>query len=266
MTRTAHVWAFRRLRSASGLRPSLSRCSLTTFHLTATKIVPSDPLADYRPRPTNGYVLPSAQPIESYAIDAVDETRFGYERITDEQAEKDLRELVEGAYEGENASDVDEAEATPEGLTCKLLPHQVKGVAWMLGREKGKKRGGILADDVCPPTPAEGMMLTRCADGTWQDHPIHRLDCRVRRHTTVRKRVLTSRPVLRSHRQEKKGEPKTTLVVCPLALIHQWEEEVANKSDDLSVAVYHGNDRHKLKSKLHKYRVIITTYDGLSTI
>ena len=32
--------------------------------------------------------------------------------------------------------------------TCKLLPHQVTGVAWMKSREKGKKRGGILADDM----------------------------------------------------------------------------------------------------------------------
>lgn len=31
---------------------------------------------------------------------------------------------------------------------CKLLKHQVEGVAWLKSREKGKKRGGILADDM----------------------------------------------------------------------------------------------------------------------
>jgi hypothetical protein len=36
----------------------------------------------------------------------------------------------------------------PDDLNVKLLKHQVQGVQWMKNREKGKKRGGILADDV----------------------------------------------------------------------------------------------------------------------
>jgi SNF2 family DNA or RNA helicase len=36
----------------------------------------------------------------------------------------------------------------PDDLSVKLLKHQVQGVQWMKSREKGKKRGGILADDV----------------------------------------------------------------------------------------------------------------------
>lgn len=31
---------------------------------------------------------------------------------------------------------------------CKLLPHQVTGIAWLVSRETGKKKGGILADDM----------------------------------------------------------------------------------------------------------------------
>lgn len=105
---------------------------------TGELIAPSDPLADYRPGART----------EQYAIDAIDETSYPYERISDEQAEKDLRDLVEGAYEGDIASDVDETEASLEGLTCKLLPHQQRSLKWMLSREKGKRKGGILADDV----------------------------------------------------------------------------------------------------------------------
>jgi hypothetical protein len=31
---------------------------------------------------------------------------------------------------------------------CELKRHQIDGVAWLKSREKGKKRGGILADDM----------------------------------------------------------------------------------------------------------------------
>lgn len=122
----------------------------------ANPIVPSDPLADYRPQPWRT------------AVDPVDEEAYPYERVTEEQAEKDLRDLVEGAYEGENASDIDESEAIPDGLTCKLLPHQQISLRWMLSRERGKKRGGILADDVrISLTTPETLKLTTPCRWVW---------------------------------------------------------------------------------------------------
>lgn len=43
----------------------------------------------------------------------------------------------------------------PENMTCTLLKHQVQGVHWLKDREKGKKKGGILADDVSRlPSPS----------------------------------------------------------------------------------------------------------------
>lgn len=36
----------------------------------------------------------------------------------------------------------------PSSLLCTLLPHQSRGLHWLLSRETGKKRGGILADDM----------------------------------------------------------------------------------------------------------------------
>lgn len=52
-------------------------------------------------------------------------------------------------------------------------------------------------------------------------------------------------------------------VVCPLALKDQWVEEISQKSD-LSVILYHGTKRANIAHKLHKYRVVVTTYDGQS--
>lgn len=147
--------------------------------------------------------------------------------MTQQESEKALRDLVEGMYEGD-MDGVDVDAVMPEGLSCKLLPHQVTGVNWMRSREEGKKKGGILADDM-------GFGKT-----------------------------VQSIALISAHRQTEKGAPKTTLVVCPLALKDQWVNEVEQKSD-LSVILYHGNKRHQIAHKLHKYRVVITTYDVVSS-
>ncbi|POW20300.1 hypothetical protein PSHT_03684 [Puccinia striiformis] len=143
--------------------------------------------------------------------------------MNQQQSEDALRELVEGMYEGDMDS-FDAEAAMPEGLSCKLLPHQVVGVNWMKDREQGKKKGGILADDM-------GFGKT-----------------------------VQSIALISAHKQLEKGAPKTTLVVCPLALKDQWVDEVEQKSD-LSVILYHGSKRHQIAHKLHKYRVVVTTYD-----
>jgi hypothetical protein len=109
------------------------------------------------------------------------------EFMTHQQSEDALRELVEGMYEGD-MEDVDMEAAMPEGLSCKLLPHQVVGVNWMKSREEGKKKGGILADDVslqyiyiyisatslfCLTISLPFVMLP---DGIWKNSPVHRIN------------------------------------------------------------------------------------------
>jgi SNF2 family DNA or RNA helicase len=59
---------------------------------------------------------------------------------------------------------------------------------------------------------------------------------------------------------------KGTLVVAPLALIKQWESEIANRvtsSHKLRVCVHHGPKRTKRFEDLRKYDVVITTYQVL---
>ena len=59
---------------------------------------------------------------------------------------------------------------------------------------------------------------------------------------------------------------KGTLVVAPLALIKQWEAEIANRVTDshrLRVCVHHGPQRTKRFEDLRKYDVVITTYQIL---
>lgn len=57
---------------------------------------------------------------------------------------------------------------------------------------------------------------------------------------------------------------KATLVIAPLALIKQWEAEIAGrteKSHKMRVRVHHGPNRAKDPALLRKYDVVITTYD-----
>ena len=59
---------------------------------------------------------------------------------------------------------------------------------------------------------------------------------------------------------------KGTLVVAPLALIKQWEAEIANRVENshrLRVCVHHGPQRTKRFEDLRKYDVVITTYQIL---
>jgi len=188
-------------------------------------IRPSDHTFDGSHRvPSGSSHLKDGPDTNPLGIDLSDGPR---EFMTMQQSEDALRELVEGMYEGD-MDGVDTDAAMPEGLSCKLLPHQVVGVNWMKSREEGKKRGGILADDM-------GFGKT-----------------------------VQSIALISAHKQLEKGAPKTTLVVCPLALKDQWLDEVEQKSD-LSVILYHGTKRHQIAHKLHKYRVVVTTYDVVSS-
>ncbi|KAK4705557.1 hypothetical protein P7C70_g628, partial [Phenoliferia sp. Uapishka_3] len=62
--------------------------------------------------------------------------------------ESALKALLESAMDLDG---VDTTAEAPAELTTKLFPHQVLGLHWLKDRESGKKRGGILGDDiVCP--------------------------------------------------------------------------------------------------------------------
>ena len=147
----------------------------------------------------------------------------------------------------------EEDDGTVEGLKVKLLPHQVEGVAWMIDKEVGVRKkkgqspkGGILADDMGLGKTVQSisLMLTNARPGpdAKPEHP---------------KQVLPSKEV-----------GKGTLVVAPLALIKQWEDEIKTKvakSHALKVLVHHGSSRTKSSVELKKYDVVITTYQTLTS-
>ncbi|QPC58394.1 hypothetical protein HYE67_000625 [Fusarium culmorum] len=115
----------------------------------------------------------------------------------------------------------------PAGLKRPLYPHQDIALAWMKKMESGTNKGGILADDM-----GLGKTISTLA-------------------------LLLARPAT--------TRPKTNLIVAPVALIRQWEEEIATKtksSHRLSVYVHHG--KRTLIDELLTYDVVLTTYGSLS--
>ncbi|KAF5586287.1 DNA repair RAD16 [Fusarium subglutinans] len=112
---------------------------------------------------------------------------------------------------------------TPEGLKRPLYPHQDIALAWMKKMESGTNKGGILADDM-------GLGKT-----------ISTLSLLLDRRAPTR--------------------PKTNLIVAPVALLRQWEEEIATKTKPthrLSVYIHHG--KKASIDELLRYDVVLTTY------
>ncbi|KAJ3142774.1 hypothetical protein HDU90_002645 [Geranomyces variabilis] len=140
---------------------------------------------------------------------------------------QELRELLSAIPEDDVTVD---AEHQPKEVTVTLMPHQLKGVAWMKSREAGSNAGGILADDM-------GLGKT----------------------------VQTISLIVASRSED--AACKTTLIVAPLALINQWEQEILTKTKQgtLKVLLYHGNARPKDPKKLMSYDVVITTFSLIAS-
>ena len=123
------------------------------------------------------------------------------------------------------------AQPMPPSMVCKLMPHQLMGVAWMVKQEKSDSFGGILGDEM-----GLGKTVQTIATMTLND---------------------STDP-----------KEKTTLIVAPLALLKQWEREIEDKTvkNHYRILIYHGSGKKSIEKPKHllKYDVVITTYQTVS--
>jgi hypothetical protein len=115
-------------------------------------------------------------------------------------------------------------------MKVTLMPHQVVGVAWMLSMERhANRKGGILADSM-------GLGKTIQTIATMAENP-----------STDPKR-------------------KTTLVIAPVALLAQWEEEIKKfVKPKWRIHVYHGKDNKISLNQLKQFDVVITSYGQVAS-
>ncbi|KAG6890238.1 hypothetical protein C0992_002766 [Termitomyces sp. T32_za158] len=153
--------------------------------------------------------------------------------ISPAEAEKAIRDLMSGGMDQELETEIDMNDAAVKGFRddIMLLPHQIVGRTWMKEREDPSKKrfGGILADDMGLGKTIQ--TLTRIVEG-------------------------------RARKSDgDDGWAATTLVICPLALVGQWADEISKMAKDVTVLKHHGPSRTSDPVALRKFRVVVTTYD-----
>jgi superfamily II DNA or RNA helicase len=110
----------------------------------------------------------------------------------------------------------------PGELSGILRPYQLAGYAWMYLLHKNRL-GGCLADDM-------GLGKT-----------------------------LQTLALLSKIKKENTPGP-TSLIVMPLSLIHNWENEIRKFTPGLTHIKYTGNNREALSENLGVYDIVLTTY------
>ncbi|TPX30674.1 hypothetical protein SmJEL517_g05813 [Synchytrium microbalum] len=195
--------------------------------------------AKYSPRPPEKYMppMPALKP-QPISIPSSSSSLVAPKRVAPTAV---ARAIISGTVEAGKQQDLrallesipdDDPEMRDElvipELVVKLLRHQVVGINWMKDREE-KSKGGMLCDDM-------GLGKTIQAIGL----------------------ICSNKPTSQKRR--------STLVVSPLSVIKQWEDEILTRCrrGALDVLVHHGPSRTKSASVLKQYDVVITTYDTVS--
>ncbi|KAG7116135.1 putative ATP-dependent helicase C23E6.02 like protein [Verticillium longisporum] len=115
----------------------------------------------------------------------------------------------------------------PPGLRYPLYAHQKQALTWMKKQEASARKGGILGDDM-----GLGKTISTLA-------------------------LMIANPA--------KNGSRTTLIVAPLSLVRQWEEEIKDKllpDHQLSICIFHESNRPRA-DELMRYDVVLTTYQTL---
>ncbi|KAJ6261178.1 Importin-4 [Drechslerella dactyloides] len=195
---------------------------------------------------SDGYMYDANDYMDSK--DAMDSIKSLLDNINDEPPSRRTRSKKKAAEEAAAAEEEEEEEEEEDGhvdgLKVTLLPHQIRGLAWLLKQEDSKVKGGILADDM-------GLGKTIQSISLLLSNPMP--TPKKTSSATEREKFLKEHKIsINTHRG--------TLIVAPLALIRQWQAEIKDKTDNrFRVLVHHGPARTRSGTDLKTYDVVITT-------
>ncbi|KAL6714075.1 hypothetical protein ACLMJK_008569 [Lecanora helva] len=177
----------------------------------------------------NRHGINAHDPANSHLV-ASFKDRIDYVANDPTRTDAEIKSLLENIRPDEDLPP-ENREGTPEAMVYPLMEHQKLGLAWLKAMEEGSNKGGILADEM-------GLGKT-----------IQALALLVANKSTDR-------------------TCKTTLIVCPVALLKQWDKEIRTKlkpNHQLKVYTLHSEKRHVSWAHLRTFDVVLTTFGTLAT-
>lgn len=160
-------------------------------------------------------------------------SNFGMNRLNPYGGDMNDTEGIKNLMESIKVTEIEEEglATTPDDLCISLLKHQRIGLSWMLKIEAGKSRGGILADDMGLGKTVQALSLIVANKSTEPNR-------------------------------------KLNLIVGPVTLLRQWEQEIKMKiktDKQMSTFLFHSNNKLRTFEEFSKYDIILVSYQTLSS-
>ena len=181
---------------------------------------------------------------------------FDQDNLTEHQVQEKLEQLLDTF-----SADIPKQERlpTPHQMVVELKEYQKMGVTWMARMERSVKNGGLLCDEM-------GLGKTVQTIALMFANPPRRPET----HT-----MSKSAADLLMQRGRARQEGQSTLIVLPLSLMEQWNQEMVNLVKPEyrpKILMYHsdflkGSEKRRFENDprhLAEYDVVLTTYQTLA--